>query len=203
MAVKDKTLDSKILQSAQSEFLEKGFLEASLNDICQKAGVSTGAIYTRYKGKAELFEAVIKPAIEILSRLASETFEINQQRAETRRMEESWSASLEILRYWIDQLYQEKDRMRILLSKSEGTIFSNYLHEFTEENVSASYAFLKDLEAKHQCVLKVNHEAYHILLTSYWSAIFELIVHDFTREDALEFAEKIDCFFAWHTLIDF
>ena len=55
MSVADRSIDPRIMESAKEEFLQKGFLDASLQEICKKAGVTTGALYKRFKGKEELF----------------------------------------------------------------------------------------------------------------------------------------------------
>ena len=49
MANRDHSMDDGIIQAAYSEFLAYGFQKASLHKIAEKAGVTTGAIYTRYK----------------------------------------------------------------------------------------------------------------------------------------------------------
>ena len=53
MATRDHFLDDGIIQAAYSEFLAYGFQKASLHKIAEKAGVTTGAIYTRYKSKVQ------------------------------------------------------------------------------------------------------------------------------------------------------
>ena len=55
MAVKDHSLDDKIIRAAEAEFLEHGFVAASMHKIAERAGVTTGALYTRYKNKDALF----------------------------------------------------------------------------------------------------------------------------------------------------
>lgn len=55
MAVKDHSLDDKIIHAAEDEFLEHGFVAASMHKIADRAGVTTGALYTRYKNKDALF----------------------------------------------------------------------------------------------------------------------------------------------------
>jgi AcrR family transcriptional regulator len=45
----------KIHDSAKKEFLEKGFLGASLRNIVKYAGVTTGAFYGYYGSKEKLF----------------------------------------------------------------------------------------------------------------------------------------------------
>ena len=51
MSVADRSIDPRIKESAKEEFLQKGFLDASLQEICKNAGVTTGALYKRFKGK--------------------------------------------------------------------------------------------------------------------------------------------------------
>ena len=45
MAVADRSIDPRILESARTEFLASGFEKASLKTICEGAGVTTGALY--------------------------------------------------------------------------------------------------------------------------------------------------------------
>ena len=49
MSNPDKSIDPRILESAREEFLSKPYEQVSLREICQKAGVTTGAFYNRYK----------------------------------------------------------------------------------------------------------------------------------------------------------
>ena len=60
MSKPDKTLDPKILDAAKKEFLEKGFMKASLRSICKKAGVTTGALYFFFEDKDDLFASLVQ-----------------------------------------------------------------------------------------------------------------------------------------------
>ena len=60
MAKRDHSLEDGIVQAAYSEFLTYGFQKASLHKIADKAGVTTGAIYTRYKNKDALFGSLLQ-----------------------------------------------------------------------------------------------------------------------------------------------
>lgn len=61
MALRNHSLDDKITTAALEEFSEKGYMGASLRKIAEKAGVTVGAIQTRYKSKDELFAYLLKP----------------------------------------------------------------------------------------------------------------------------------------------
>lgn len=57
MARPDTSIDPRIMDSAREEFRTLDFEQASLKSICQRAGVTTGALYKRYAGKEELFRS--------------------------------------------------------------------------------------------------------------------------------------------------
>ena len=48
----NKETRKKLLECAKKEFLAKGYMKASLRNICKDAGVTTGALYFFFKDKA-------------------------------------------------------------------------------------------------------------------------------------------------------
>ncbi len=49
-----------ILQKAQEVFSKKGYFLASMDEICKTAGVSKGSVYYHFKGKQDLFLAILE-----------------------------------------------------------------------------------------------------------------------------------------------
>lgn len=64
MALRDHSLDDRITAAARAEFLEKGYAGASLRKIAENAGVTVGAIQTRYRSKDELFQSLLQPFLD-------------------------------------------------------------------------------------------------------------------------------------------
>ena len=64
MQVTKQSVDDSILASAEKEFSEKGFSEASMRTIAAKAGTSVGNLYKYYPGKEKLFLAVVLPTAD-------------------------------------------------------------------------------------------------------------------------------------------
>jgi AcrR family transcriptional regulator len=54
-----KTL-RKLLEAAAKEFGERGFHEAAITGITQRAGVALGTFYTYFESKEELFRALVR-----------------------------------------------------------------------------------------------------------------------------------------------
>jgi len=58
----DDPLGARLLAAATAEFAERGYAGARVAEIARRAGVTTGAIYSRYRGKAELLAEAIDAA---------------------------------------------------------------------------------------------------------------------------------------------
>lgn len=58
----DDPLRERLLAAATEVFAEKGYAGAGVAEIARRAGVTTGAIYSRYSGKAELLAEAIEAA---------------------------------------------------------------------------------------------------------------------------------------------
>jgi len=54
----------RLLDAAADVFAERGYEGATLADIARKAGFTTGAIYSRFRDKAELLLAVVERILE-------------------------------------------------------------------------------------------------------------------------------------------
>ena len=58
--MKNIPTEENILDAAKEEFLQYGYMEASMRRIAAKAGCTTGMLYYRFKDKDELFTALVK-----------------------------------------------------------------------------------------------------------------------------------------------
>src|SRR4051812_12280236 len=86
---------AKLLEAARSLIREKGFERTTLEEIAERAGMTTGAIYGNFKNRDEMFIAVaqtywppIKPRVrpgatfsEVMQAVAEATIEVIPDRA--------------------------------------------------------------------------------------------------------------------------
>ena len=66
MKSKNLKAEEKILYYAKQEFMQKGFDDASMRTIAEKAGFTTGMLYSRFADKNELFSALVKEGADKL-----------------------------------------------------------------------------------------------------------------------------------------
>ncbi|MFD3745668.1 TetR/AcrR family transcriptional regulator [Nocardia sp. NPDC058633] len=73
---------AKLLQAARELFAEKGFGATSVGDICGRAGYTSGAFYSNYSSKDELFFALFDAhAAELIERLRDKLTRLREQSA--------------------------------------------------------------------------------------------------------------------------
>jgi AcrR family transcriptional regulator len=54
----------RLLDAASDTFLEKGYLDSTLEDIARRAGLSKGAVYSNFKSKQEIVGFLLESRIE-------------------------------------------------------------------------------------------------------------------------------------------
>ena len=140
----DASIDPRILDSARREFLARGFEGASLQSICADAGVTTGALYKRYKGKADLFEAVVAPTLADIRALEEEAKRRDYALMDDKNLRELWALSEDIHRQWMIYFYERYEGMRLLLCCAEGTAYANFLHDFVARNTALCMEFVNE-----------------------------------------------------------
>jgi AcrR family transcriptional regulator len=64
----------RILDAANKVFAEKGYHEATMDDIAKRLGVSKGAIYLYFPSKEDLFEAMCKTAPQAFKEILYSSF---------------------------------------------------------------------------------------------------------------------------------
>lgn len=143
MALRDHSLDDKIITSAREEFLEKGYSDASLRKIAEKAGATVGAIQTRYKSKDELFACLLKPFLDEIEALFQNTKEDYYSGAGT-----SFPASLKTsMRHESEAIlhliFDNYDEAMLLLCRSSGSSLEKYFDGIVQNKIKESIAFFR------------------------------------------------------------
>lgn len=129
----NKETRQHLLKCAKKEFLEKGYMKASLRNICKEAGVTTGALYFFFKDKEALFGALVEEPLKKLYAAMEEHFATemrNEEQVAQLALEDD--RDLEISRQIIRQMYANRDAFLLLLTKSQGSRFENCLDEVVD-----------------------------------------------------------------------
>lgn len=201
MSTPDKSIDPRLLASAEAEFNKNGFIKAELKTICENAGITTGALYKRYKGKEELFCAVVDGIVSELNDFVENRSDIDFSALSNDEIIASWTMTYESFIPMFRLLYDNRITFVLLIDKAAGTRYENFNHEFVTK---LSYAYEKFYdEAKKRGLAKaiVKRKEFHVLISSYWTCVCEPFIHKMSWKKIEEHCRVMCRFFNWRDVI--
>ena len=172
----DRETKEKLLASAEHEFMEKGYQGASLRNICKNAGVTTGALYFFFKDKDDIFASLVAPVLGSIRTM----MEAHMQ----QEGKDDFSDDIYASRRIIHELYQNYDRVQLLLTKNQGSSLAGCIDEFvafTEKN----YRMLADAQAKVCGVTAPDDYTIHWMAHMQIDAFVHLLTHEPDEEKAV------------------
>ena len=185
---------NEILEAAKAEFLSLGYIDASMRNIAKKANLTTGSLYYRFVDKAEMLDAVVGNEAEELL----ETFKKIQRDFAKKEIEnqvcEMKSYTENGVHILLNYIYDNYDAFKIIICKSKGSKYEFFIDSLVDVEVENTYRFINELKAKNIKVKEPTEDLIHILCTSFFASIFEVVHHDMKKEEALKYADEIYAF---------
>lgn len=192
MPVKDMSIDDKLISVAKQEFLFHGYAKASVNVICEKAGVTTGALFRRFKSKEDLFLAIVMPTVNFMCDLFKAHHQILMKE---RTVEYILNGSADGQRRFIEYIYANFDLFTLIFVSSTSEMMENFMDMFAEVEVASMVVMVKQYNPDYFDNDEILNNAAHILSTSYFNALFEIVRHKMTKENAYIYVEHIEDFY--------
>lgn len=200
--IADKEIDERIRQCAQEEFGEKGYVAASLRVICSRAGVTTGALYKRYAGKEELFAALVEPAIADLEGVIMRKAAVPETLSDDDLVR-AWDMNVPFMERWFGFLYARYDALRLLLTRSEGSKYAGFEHDWSERVNAATYKYYEEARRRGLAKSDISRRDMHIMMYGFWTTVTEPIRHGLRESETGEIAALICKLFDWKRLLGF
>lgn len=173
-----------ILHAARGEFMLKGYKGASMRNIARRAGVGLSNVYNYFKGKDELYVAVVGPVKDELFAF------ITRQHAEDNVdfiQLTTFGHCEEAIDDYISMIERYREELRLLLFCSEGSSMSGFRDAFADHIAHVSYDYMS-LERKYYPNMK-NVSAFFIHAMASWTVnvVGEIIANDLDRPHTREF----------------
>ena len=146
MANRDHSLDDGIIQAAYSEFLAYGFQKASLHKIAEKAGVTTGAIYTRYKNKDALFASLLQDFFETMQVLFAPIAEEYEKAKCSAQPDDILRAINAEEQVYFQLLTEHCNDCTLFFCRSDGSSMETVLHKLMDQKAEQTVEFFSHIE---------------------------------------------------------
>lgn len=188
----DKATRNKLLKSARVEFMEKGYMKASLRTICKNAGVTTGALYFFFQDKEDLFESIAKETINNIWQMMQGHYNDERVMAENGMTTEEIQdnhGDLDESAAIIRQMYLHRDDILLVLTKAQGTKFENIADKFIETSEVHYRAMAAEMQKLYPGK-SVDDQMLHWLAHMQIDAFIYMITHIEKEEDGLAFMRQ-------------
>ena len=205
----EKETKKRLQECAMKEFSEKGYMKASLRNICKEAGVTTGALYFFFKDKEDLFASLVDEPIRLLQLALQDHFSaemevtkkvfhgadidnnvlLNQEITVDKLVEAlELDDDMQIARMIVNFLFTYRNAFDLLLTKAQGSRYENYFDKIVEM-VEAHYMKLYMVMKGYKTKREVTKEDKFIV---HWMSHdqIEIFVHVFTHCENMKEAEK-------------
>ncbi len=191
MAKQIEGVADRILAAAKKEFLDKGYVDASLRTIAAAADTSTNSIYVRFGDKEGLFSAIVEPVLSEMTtrfvRIQERFHQMTPAEQEQQMPKYADGGTAEL----VDYMYEHLDEFRLLLDSSYGTRFHNFVDELVRIEVEYTYKYMEAVGCPEGFGGTLTQMLLHIVTTSRFESLFEIIRHGLSREEASEYIELL------------
>lgn len=185
-------VSEKIEACAAKEFMEKGYTDASLRTIAAEAGTTTGSIYSRYGDKEGLFSALVGPAanefIEIFKSVQEQFHAMDADKQEASLDDYTSNGMMQMVEY----MYAHLEEFQLLVNAAHGTKFQNFVEHLVEIETDYTYKYMETLGMKPKNTRVLNREFMHIMNKALFESFFEVIRHNMSKEDAMEYVVMLE-----------
>ena len=99
-------------------------------------------------------------------------------------------------------VYDNFDVFKLIICKSKGSEYEKFVYKLIEIETDYTTRFINELNAAGIKSKEVRADLTHMLATAMFNGMFEVVEHDFTREDAVQYVKELQCFFnaGWDSL---
>ena len=192
---RDKTLShEKVKKAIKEEFLEKGFEDASIRSIGARAGMTSAGLYRHYADKEAMFNAMVEPLIESIKNWTARHTDKKYSLVDEGVPDDELFGET-----FVDMIKEiilpRRDEFILLMSRSGGTKYENFIHDYVEENQKEFLEAIRYLKEKGYPAADLSEEELHMLLSAYLTACFEPIIHDYDDAKVEKYLNTVQDFF--------
>ena len=97
--------------------------------------------------------------------------------------------------WMVDYICQHRQPVKLLLCRAEGTSYEHFVHNMVEQEVDYTLRYMDVLRHLGLDVPELSRSLCHIIASGMFNGLFEIVVHDMPREQALRDVEQFRSFY--------
>ena len=177
MQIKKTHVKDNMIETSRRLFMTQEYNKVTMKSIADSVGGSVSNIYSYFKSKTELFDAIVAEGYEALERFRQEhTTEI------VWTNQDSWTIQSEANRYQelVNLFYNHRSVFTILILKSKGSKHENFYENFIQEIIERKQYIVEELQKRGLHLLKKQFPKH--LIETYVRSFMIKIVNEFRKD---------------------
>ena len=102
----------------------------------------------------------------------------------------------------VDYLYNHFDEFKLLLTSGENSVYQEFIHRVVELDTECTAKYIEASGNDAITSGRLTPELNHLLSSAFYTGMFEVIIHDMPKAQALEHIRKMRRFYTagWQTI---
>lgn len=199
MALKDHSLDDKIIKAAFDEFMEFGFQKASIRKIAERAGVTHGAVYTRYNSKDALFCSIVGNYLSAVKAQSEPIGKMYYDIQQSRNVEALLEAIRKEEKIYLDILFEYYDECILFFCRSEGSSIYDMIQKMMENKAAVTISFLKGMSQNN-----IDMDGIGMIIGEQFHYYRQILEKGYSKEKAVSCMKAVETFLeaGWKDLFE-
>ena len=106
--------------------------------------------------------------------------------------------------HWmVDYICAHREPVKLLLCCAEGTSYEHFVHNMVEAEVEYTQRYMEVLRRLGRDIPVLDKSLCHIIASGMFNGIFEIVVHDMPRDQAMRDVDQLRAFYTagWSKLM--
>ena len=198
MAKRDLSLDPMIIKAAREEFLQHGFQKASLHKIAEKAGITTGALYVRYKNKDALFQSLVEPTLKQMAERSDSIRTLYDQVRQSPSAEALLTAIRAEEQVYLDLLFDHYEDCILFFCRSSGSALEKQILQMMSLKSQETVAFFRSIARQD-----IDYDGIELIMSQQFYYYQQILQRGYPKEKALSCMKTVELFLeaGWQELL--
>ena len=103
--------------------------------------------------------------------------------------------SSDYLHWMVDYICRNREPVKLLLCRSEGTGYEHFIHNMVEVEVEYTLKYMDVLRRLDQNVPELDRPMCHIIASGMFNGIFEIVIHDMPQDKSMRYVDQLRDFY--------
>ncbi len=173
----------QILSAACTLFLKEGFSGVSMRDISRHSGVGLSNIYNYFKNKDDIFDAIVKPALDKLLGFGNKH---HSEEIADVMMITNKEHSESIVQDFLAHISKFRTAYKLLFAHSHGSKYADFRQVYSDKMVIMSIEYFKQIKLKNPKVKSDFSETFLRITALTNLTMYELLATNVMTKDKIK-----------------